>query len=96
MVDLPLDAIHDLCRRYRVKELSLFGSAARGDARPDSDLDFLVEFEPDARIGLIAFIGLRQDLEDAIGRKVDLVPRGGLRPLIRDAVLSDARVLYAA
>jgi predicted nucleotidyltransferase len=96
MVDLPLEAIRDLCRRYRVKELSLFGSAARGEARADSDLDFLVEFEPDAQIGLIAFIGLQQDLADAIGRKVDLVPRGGLKPVIRDAVLADARVLYAA
>ena len=96
MVDLPMEAIRDLCRRYRVKELSLFGSAARGQARPDSDLDFLVEFEPDARVGLIAFAGLQRELAAAVGRDVDLVPKGGLKPLIRESVLHDARVLYAA
>jgi predicted nucleotidyltransferase len=96
MVDLPMEAIRELCRRYRVKELSLFGSAARGEARADSDLDFLVEFEPDARIGLIALGGMERELSGVVGRPVDLVPKGGLKPRIRDAVLADARVLYAA
>ena len=45
----------ELCRRYSVRELSLFGSAARGEMRPESDVDFMVEFEPGARIGLIRF-----------------------------------------
>ena len=96
MDDLPVDAIGDLCRRYRVRELALFGSAARGQARRDSDVDFLVEFEPDARVGLIAYEGLRQELEALCDRSVDLVSKRALRPLLREAVLADARILYAA
>lgn len=93
--DLPRDDIADLCRRYRVRELSIFGSALRDDFRDDSDLDLLVEFEPDAKIG-VELIDLQLALEDLLGRRVDLAPKRGLKSLIRDSVLSSARVLYAA
>jgi predicted nucleotidyltransferase len=85
-----------ICARYRVAELSVFGSTVRGNAGPDSDIDLLVSFEPDARIGLIAFNRLRRELEAELRRKVDLVPKDGLKPLIRDAVLSEAERVYAA
>ena len=94
-IDLPLTEIAELCRRYRVRELSLFGSALRDDFRPDSDLDFLVLFQPGAEIGFTEFTGLQFDLEDLLGRPVDLVPKTGLKPAIRDEVLASARVLYA-
>ena len=53
-------ALAEVCRRYSVKELSLFGSAARGEMRPESDVDIMVEFEQDARVGLIKFESLRR------------------------------------
>ena len=86
----------DLCRRYQVRELSLFGSAARGEMRPDSDIDLLVEFLPKAEIGLVEHAGLMLDLERLLGRKVDLVSKNALKPRIRPYVLADARLVYAA
>jgi uncharacterized protein len=86
----------DLCRRYQVSELSLFGSAARGEMRPESDIDMLVEFLPDSSVDLVDFAGLMIDLSDLLGRKVDLVSKRGLKPLIRSSVLQEARLLYAA
>jgi len=85
-----------VCRRYGVKELSLFGSAVRGEARPGSDLDMMVEFEPGVRIGLIKFESLVEELESLAGRRVDLVTKRGLKPWVRPHVLNDARVIYAA
>src|SRR5271169_321797 len=85
-----------VCRKYRVRELALFGSAARGEMRPDSDVDLLVEFLPQAEVGLIDYAGLMQDLGSLLGRKVDLVSKRGLKPLIRPAVLGEAQTLYAA
>lgn len=86
----------DLCRRYQVRELSLFGSAARGEMRPDSDIDLLVEFLPNAEVGLVEHAGLMLDLERLLGRKVDLVSKNGLKPRIRPYVLADAQLVYAA
>ena len=81
---------------YHVKELSVFGSAARGEMRPDSDIDLLVEFIPEAKVDLFEYSGLMLDLSKLIGRKVDLVSKKGLKPLIRASVLNEARLLYAA
>jgi predicted nucleotidyltransferase len=85
-----------VCRRYRVKGLWLFGSAARGEATPDSDIDTMVEFEPAARIGLIQFEKPAEELTSLTGRRVDLVTRRGLKPWVRAGILRDLRVLYAA
>jgi predicted nucleotidyltransferase len=52
-MDFPLDRLAEVCRRHQVKELSVFGSAARGELRPDSDVDLLVEFEPGAKVGFL-------------------------------------------
>jgi uncharacterized protein len=86
----------ELCRRYSVKELSLFGSAARGEMGPESDVDIMVEFEAGARIGLIRFESLVEELESLAERRVDLVTKRGLKPWVRSEVLKDARVIYAA
>ncbi|HXB67871.1 MAG TPA: nucleotidyltransferase family protein [Candidatus Acidoferrales bacterium] len=83
----------DLCRRYEVKELSLFGSALRGEMRPGSDIDVIVEFDPGARIGILKFESLSEDLEALVGHKVDLVTKRGLKPWIRPRVLKEARVI---
>ena len=96
--DVEVDAaqLADLCRQYQVRELSLFGSAARGEMRPDSDVDLLVEFLPESQIDLVDYAGLMLDLSKLLGRKVDLVSKKGLKPLIRDSVLEEARLVYAA
>ena len=86
----------EVCRRYSVKELSLFGSAGRGEMRPESDVDMIVEFEPGVRVGLIKFESLAEELEALTGRTIDLVTRRGLKLWVRPGVLKDARVIYAA
>src|SRR5215472_5949968 len=96
--DIEVDAakLAELCRRYQVRELSLFGSAARGEMRPDSDIDLPVEFLPGAEVSLIEHAGLMLDLERPLGKRVDLVSKNGLKPLVRPYVLADARLIYAA
>ena len=94
-LDLPLDRISEICRRYQVVEMSVFGSAARGELRPDSDLDVLVEFAPGASWGWDYF-GLEEDLSQAVGRRVDLATKKWLKPGVRARILRDARVIYAA
>ncbi|MBZ5632306.1 MAG: nucleotidyltransferase family protein [Acidobacteriia bacterium] len=85
-----------ICRRYGVRELSVFGSAAHDSMRPDSDIDLLVDFLPSAEPGLLDHAGLMLDLSELFGRKVDLVSKNGLKPLIRDSVIRESRRLYAA
>jgi len=85
-----------ICRAYGVRELSVFGSAAQDSMRPDSDIDLLVDFLPSAEPGLLDHAGLMLDLSELFGRKVDLVSKNGLKPLIRDSVIRESQRLYAA
>lgn len=94
-IDLPQEAIAELCKRHHVRELSVFGSAVRDDFTADSDIDILVEFQPGAIVGIIKFTHMQHELEELIGRKVDLVSKRGLNPIIRDEVLGSSKVLYA-
>jgi predicted nucleotidyltransferase len=86
----------DRCRRYQVQELSLFGPAARQEMRQDNDIGLLVEYQPDVEIGLVDYSGLMVDLSRLLGRKVDLVSKKGLKPMLRAPVLKEGRLLYAA
>jgi len=95
-VQVDQTGLVELCQRFHVRELSCFGSAVRGDMRPDSDLDLLVEFQPDANVDLVDYAALMLELSQLLGRPVDLVSKKGLRPLIRASVLQEARLLYAA
>jgi len=79
----------DLQVRYGVRALWLFGSYARGTARPHSDLDILVEFD-ERPLTLIQFVALEQELSDRLGVKVDLVEKKALKPLIRSHILQEA------
>jgi len=74
-IDLPREAIADFCRRWRIRELAIFGSALREDFRPDSDVDVLVTFEPDVHWGFQHQLEMTRELESLFGRKVDLVER---------------------
>jgi len=76
--------------------LSVFGSAARDELRPDSDIDLLVVFEAEARVGFLRLAEVAEALAALLGRPVDLVPKNGLKPLLRPQVLAEARLLYAA
>jgi hypothetical protein len=93
---IPRDKLADFCRRNQIRRLSIFGSALREDFGPDSDVDVLVEFEPEAQIGFLALSRMQRELAALLGRPVDLVPREGLKPILRETVLSSAEVVYAA
>lgn len=93
--DLPLEAIREVARRYQLRELSVFGSVANGTARGDSDLDLLYVCSARTPSGL-AFLTLADELATVVGRPVDLVSRNHLHWVLRDRVLAEARVLYAA
>jgi predicted nucleotidyltransferase len=90
------DQIADLCRRYHVRRLALFGSVLRDDFSSTSDVDVLVTFEPQAQIGFMTLGRMKRELAALFQRPVDLVPQDGLKPAIRDEVLKSAEVLYAA
>jgi uncharacterized protein len=90
------DALAAVCRRHHIRWLAVFGSHARGDARPNSDVDVVVEFEPGRTPGL-GIIRVADALRPVLGgRRVDLVTRRGLAPRLRDRILVEARELYAA
>lgn len=95
-VHIDEEALAEICRRYQVKELALFGSILRPDFRPDSDIDVLVGFQPGAMIGFPQLAGLQENLEAALNRPVDVVPKRGLKPVLQPQVLASAQVLYAA
>jgi uncharacterized protein len=95
--DLVVDAerLREVCTRYGVARLEVFGSVGRGDATPGSDIDVLYELAPEARLGW-EIEALTEELSELLGRRVDLVSRDALHERLRDEVLSEARLLYAA
>ncbi len=95
-IEAQAGEIARICREYHVKELSLFGSAARGDMGPDSDFDLLVDFLPDAHPGLLTVAAMARKLSALLGRRVDLAIKPALKPRIRTTVLREARPIYAA
>ena len=91
------EALAGLCRRWRIRELSVFGSLARGSSRTDSDVDLLVTFYPDAPWSTLDFVDLRQELASLFGRNVDLVEERAIRnPYRKASILRDKSVLYDA
>src|SRR5438105_3310567 len=94
-VEFSQDCLADYCRRNGIRRLALFGSVLRADFGPDSDVDVLVEFEPGHVPGL-AFFGMQERLSELFGRKVDLHTSQSLSRHFRDAVLSQAEVIYAS
>ena len=76
--------------------MALFGSVLRDDFRPESDIDILVVFDPSARITFMTLGKMKRELSTLFRREVDLVPQEGLKPAIRESVLSSAQEVYAA
>ncbi len=85
------DKIHEIAARYGARNMRVFGSVVRGEDRPDSDVDLLVEFEPGR--GLLNHAALVEELEGFLGCKVDIVSQNGLKPRIREQVVNEAMAL---
>ena len=95
-IELPRDKIADFCKRNRIRRLSLFGSALKGEFRKNSDIDFLVEFRADEAPSLFDLARMERDLSKLLGgRKVDLRTPNELSRYFREEVLSTASVQYA-
>lgn len=93
--NVDMERLDDICSRFGIAALAVFGSAARGQDRSDSDLDLLYELRPGAQLGWeIGDLG--DQLSDLFGRPVDLVSRRAIHPRLRDRILLDARPVYAA
>ncbi len=94
-ISIPEEKIASFCRHNRIRKLSFFGSVLRDDFSSESDVDVLVEFEPNTQVGL-QFFKMEQDLSEILGRKVDLNTPGFLSKYFREKVIAEAEVLYDA
>ncbi len=95
IVDVPRAKIAEFCKRNHIRKLALFGSALHGNLRPDSDIDFLVEFDPDHIPGLVRLAGMELELTEILGRKADLRTPQELSRFFRQKVADSAEIQYA-
>jgi hypothetical protein len=98
-INLPMEKIAEFCNQRQVIELALFGSVLRDDFRPDSDIDVMVEFHPEAHPTFSTLDQMEAELKTIFGRDVDLITRQGITTsrnyLRRHEILSSAQVIYA-
>jgi hypothetical protein len=96
-IKFPNDQIVAFCKRWKVLEFALFGSVLRDDFGPDSDVDVLVTFEPEAAWSLFHLVEMKDELESLFGRPVDLVEKPAIKnPFRRHAILNHQEIVYAA
>jgi hypothetical protein len=95
-IEMPREPLAEFCRRNHIRRLSLFGSILRDDFGPESDVDFLVEFEPGKTPGLFGISAMEIELSEIIGRKADLRTAGDLSRYFREEVLKEAVPQYAS
>jgi hypothetical protein len=99
-IKLPEKKLTDFCRRWRITELALFGSALREDFTPESDLDILVTFDPEASWSLLDHVRMEQELAALLGRDIDLLTKRSVErshnPIRRQEILGTAEVIYGA
>ena len=99
-IDIPMDRIKDFCHRWKIVELSLFGSVLREDFGPDSDVDVLVTFAPEEHWGLLDLVKMESELEEVFGRPVDLIERAAVETsenyIRRRHILNSLETVYAA
>lgn len=97
---VSLDEIAAFCKRRQITELALFGSVLRDDFGPDSDIDVLVKFGPDAKLSFLALDQMEEELSEMLGRKVDLLTRKSIEQspnwIRRENILGSAKTIYAA
>jgi predicted nucleotidyltransferase len=98
-IDLPTEKIADFCQRWQVMEFALFGSVLRDDFRPDSDIDIMVQFHPEAHPTFSSLDQMEAELKTMFHRDIDLITRQGIETsrnyLRRHEILSSAQVIYA-
>lgn len=95
-MDIPME-IKAFCRKWKIKEFSLFGSVLREDFRQDSDVDVMVSFEENAGWDLFDLVAMIDELKGIFGRDIDLVEKGAIRnPFRRHSIMTTREVLYAA
>jgi predicted nucleotidyltransferase len=96
-LNVSRETIAEFCRKWQIVEFALFGSAARGELRPDSDIDVMVQFGPSETWSLLDLARMKLELEAMLGRSVDLIEKGTIRNPFRQRTISrDLTVLYAA
>jgi predicted nucleotidyltransferase len=95
-IEIPTDDIADFCQRHHIRELALFGSVLRDDFSPESDVDVLIEFAPNAHIGYVSFFRLQDELAELFGHEVDLFTPNSLKPFARETALQTKVVIYAS
>lgn len=94
-IEIPKEEIAEFCQRHHIRKLSLFGSVLRDDFRPESDIDFLVEFEPEKTPGFFKLASMEMELSEMLeGRKIDLRTYNELSVYFRDRVMAEAVVQY--
>ncbi len=94
-VVIPKEKLAEFCKRNHIRKLSIFGSALRENLGPDSDIDLLVEFDPDNIPGLIRLAGMENELSEILGRKVDIRTAQDLSRYFRQDVIKSSEVQYA-
>jgi len=92
---IPHERISEICQHYHITKLALFGSVLRDDFRPDSDVDVLLEFEPEHTPGLLSLVRIERELTAIIGRQVDARTPNDLSRYFRQSVLEQAEIHYA-
>ncbi len=99
-IDLPMSKINVFCRKWQITEFALFGSVLRNDFKPESDIDILVSFAPNAKRGLTETMQMRDELEALFNRKVDLIVKAAINRsdnwLRRKNILESAQTIYVA
>lgn len=94
-IDIDRERIAEFCRKWKVSEFSLFGSVLRQDFEPGSDIDVLVDLEPESGLSLLDWVRMRDELSELFARSVDLVDKRGLcNPYRRRAILGSREILY--
>jgi len=93
---IPREKLTEFCRKNHIQKLSVFGSAIRGSLRPDSDVDLLVEFEPNCTPGLFSIVRMETELSEMLGRKADMRTAEDLSQYFRDEVMQNAKLQYQA
>lgn len=99
-INIQKEKLSEICKRYKIIELALFGSALREDFTNKSDIDILVEFMPDSGITLFNIVDLKDEFEKLFGRDVDIVPKNAVKKsrnyLRKNAILKNYKVIYAS
>lgn len=93
-IELSKETVATFCQRHHIRKLAVFGSVLHGDFRADSDIDILVEFDPEAQITLFDMGAAQVELSQLLNREVDLKTAGFLSPYFREDVIQQAKTIY--